>query len=380
MKNRLLIITCHKLDENNGGANASKAFIRCFAALFDDCSLIYPEFEETMPYIPSKYKRYPCHDSRSKVRKAIDMYRGVVGSLYYCVRAHLREHQYDIIVVDHSATSTALLRTIRQTGAKLITIHHNVERDYLRDNGKERPLTYRIPYTYFAKKAERDSLRCSDLNLTLTEQDAEVFRCWYADICVRHWGTFQWQPIKDKTLEERTPGQTFIITGSLGFLQSLLPITEFVRSYWPLVRKVCPQARLLIAGRNPHRKLMQACTGQGDISIIPSPDNMDTLVEQADYYICPINAGSGLKLRIMDALKQGLPVVCHQVSATGYEPLAESGALFVYRDEGTFSEALRQLLAARTKRQDIYQAYKALFSPEGGTARLRTILTEENII
>lgn len=380
MNKRLLIITCHKLDENNGGANASKAIIHCFASLFDDCSLIYPEFENTSHYIPSNYKLYPCHDSRTRLRKGIDMHRGVVGALYYCVKAHLKEHQYDIIVIDHSVTSTSLIRILKRTGAKMITIHHNVECTYLRDNGNERPITYRIPYNFFAKKAERDSLRFSDVNLTLTEQDAAVFRSWFNGICVRHWGTFQWQPIEEKIFTEKEVGQTFIITGSLGFLQSQFPISEFVRRYWPLVREVCKHARLIIAGRNPHQLLIEACAGQDDISIIPNPSDMGTLVEQADYYVCPINAGSGLKLRIMDALKQGLPVLCHQVSAAGYECMALNNGLFVYHEENSFKKALRKLLVTKTSRQAIYQAYKKQFSLEEGTAKLHTLLKEENII
>lgn len=383
MNKRLLFITCHKLDDNNGGSNGSKGFIRCFASLFDDCSLIYPEFEgDTAPYIPAAYKLYPCHDSRLKLQKGIDMYRGVVSGLYYHIRRHLRNHQYDVIVIDHSVTGTSLVKTIRKAATTLITIHHNVERDYLRDNGKERPLTYRIPYIYYAKKAERECLRHSDVNLTVTESDAAVFRSWQRgrDLHIHHWLNSEWRPIADKVFAPRERAATFIITGSLCFLQSLQPIVEFVRRYWPLMRQECPQARLVIAGRNPANSLLQACQGEADIRVVPNPDDINALVQQANYYVCPINTGSGRKLRIMDGLRQGLPILCHEIAAAGYERMAAEGCLFVYRNESSFVDSLRRMLASDIAPQTVYQAFKANYSVEAGIARLREILRQEHII
>ena len=143
MKQRLLYITHHQLDQNNGGCNASKGFLRCFAALFDEGTVISHDMADASLYIPSHFKFCPMQDSRSKVRKLLDMYRGAISGHYYFVREHLKEHQYDVVVIDHSFTGAGLPEYIKSTGAKLITIHHNVERDYLRDNSKEKPLLYR---------------------------------------------------------------------------------------------------------------------------------------------------------------------------------------------------------------------------------------------
>lgn len=384
MNKRLLIITCHRLCDNNGGANASKGFIRCFASLFDDCSLIYPEFDgDTSPYIPAVYKLYPCHDSRVKLQKGIDMYRGVLSGLYYHIRRHLRDHRYDVIVIDHSFTGASLVKTIRKACTTLITIHHNVERDYLRDNGRERPLTYRYPYLYHARKVERECLCHSDLNLTVTAADAQTFCSWYPDreLHVRPWGIFAYRPIVDTSFAPKEAGgSTFVVTGSLCFLQSLQPILEFLRCYWPLVREACPQARLIIAGRDPGKLLVDACAGTDGITIIPNPVDMAEAVSLADYYICPISAGSGFKLRIMDGLRQGLPVLCHRVSAAGYESMAAAGCLFAYHDELSFADSLRRMLSASVSPSTVYQTFRRNYSTEAGTARLSHILKQEHII
>ena len=379
MNKRLLIITHHKLNENNGGCNASKGFVHCLASLFDECAIISPEIHPTEPYIPKDFKYYPLHDTRSKARKFFDMYRGRISGLYYAVKEHLKNHRYDVVVIDHSFSGAGISSYIKSTGAKLITIHHNVERDYLRDNSKERPVFYRYPFLYFSKKAEIDSLRNSDINLTVTERDAQVFRSWFSNICVHNWGIFEYLPIQDKIFTPKPRRNTFVITGSLCFEQSLLPIKDFIKCYWQLVQQNVPDARLLIAGRNPSEELFRLSASKEGIEIIPNPMNMAEVVQQADFYICPVFAGSGLKLRVFDGLKQGLPVLCHEVSAAGYEIIAERNCLFPYNDEETFIASLKAMLSAGVSQEDVYQAYKETFSLEAGKKRIKEILEKEKI-
>jgi len=380
MNKRLLIATYHRLDENTGGCNGSKGFIHCLASLFNDCSLVCQAFPNAYTYIPHHVKVYPYYEHRNKLRLAFDIYRGVIFGLYYALREHLKTHHYDIIVIDHSMAGAAVMPIVKATGAKIITIHHNVERDYLDANRHKHALTYRIPYIHYAKKAERDCLTVSDINLTVTQRDADTFHSWYPDIHVYDWGNFEYRPIADKHFPKGDRGQTFIITGSLNFEQSLLPITDFIRRFWPLVCHAYPQARLLIAGRQPAAELQQLCEAVEGIILIPNPDDMAAVVQQADYYICPISVGSGRKMRVLDGLKQGLPVLCHEVSAAGYEAVAASGCLFAYHDEPTFMAALRQMLATPPDGDTVYQAFKQSFSISTGVERLRHILKQENIL
>lgn len=379
---KVLIITCHKLDEDNGGANASKGFIHCLASLYDDCALIFPEFDDTDVFIPSNCTLYPCHDARPKLQKGLDMYRGVVSGLYVHVRKHLETHRYDIIVVDHSVTATSLVSYLKQTGTKLITIHHNVERDYLRDNGNERPITFRYPYNYFARKSERDCLLNSDVNLTLSQRDADVFASWYPsrNLHLHSIGIMEYRPIADKTFVPKPKGHTFAITGSLCYGQSLVSIVDFLRRYYAILQKACPDVRIIIAGRNPSPVLYEECKDMEGIEIIPNPEKIADIVRLADYYICPIFAGSGIKLRVLDALKQGLPVLCHSISSAGYEPFVDKGILFPYSDTASFEASLHRMLCLDISSNEIYQSFRQYFSVETGAWRLRQILQKEGIV
>ena len=380
MKQRLLYITHHRLSDNNGGANASKGFLNAFGSLFDDCSIICHNISRKEPYIPTKFKFFPLQDQRTNIRKFFDMYRGAISGLYYFVREHLATHAYDVVVIDHTFSGAGLSAYIKSTGAKLVTIHHNVERDYLRDNSQERSIFYRYPFLHYSRQAERECLKYSDVNLTLTEKDAAIFRSWQIAKSIHNWGIYEYRPIADRQFTQKPKGESFIITGSLCFQQSLLPIMTFVQSYWPLLRQSYPQAKLLIAGRNPAPKLLDLCNRTAGVSIIPNPQDIGALVQKADYYICPIYTGSGLKLRILDGLREGLPILCHNVAANGYERFVGNGCMFPYHDTESFMTALHQMVDASPVPQVVYQTFRETFSPEAGQARLEAILKQEHII
>lgn len=369
------------MHENNGGANATKGFIHCLSVIFTDCTLICPVFEGmATDYIPDNVKVLSYEDHRSKIRKGLDCYRGIICASYPYVKQHLNDHRYEIIVIDHSFAGAGLTNVFKKAGAKLITIHHNIERDYLRDNRKEHSILYRIPYIYFAKKAERNMLTMSVLNLTLTEKDAVVFRSWPAHGVIHHWGTFDYRPIEEKNFLKRERGLSFVITGSLCFIQSLQPIMEFIQRYWTILRKEYPNATLKIAGRNPSTELQKLCSNNTAITLISNPKDMTKIIQNADYYICPINAGSGQKLRVMDGLKQGLPILCHEVSAAGYEQIAKAGCLFSYHDETSFKSALQAMVHAQICPDKVYDTFRNCFSLEIGTERLRQILLQTNLL
>lgn len=381
-KKSVLFITRHYLDENNGGSNGTKAYFRAIVELYKNVSLIYPEHlgGNSRILIPKGVKAIPCYDSRKLWKKGLDVYLGRLHRSIDYVKKHLAENKYDIIVIDHSLVANGTIKTIRRTGAKVITIHHNNESEYIKDNLPNR--LFRIPFVYYTKKAERDALLLSDLNITVTEQDAQSFRAWYPnrDIHCYNMGTYQWQDIP-KTIGDNGIRQckTFAITGSLNFPQSQKPIIEFIDRYYSFIVQKMPGARLIIAGRNPSQNIVEACNQYKSIELIPNPEDIGHVIKEADVYICPINTGSGVKLRVMDGLKLGIPVLGHSISANGYESIKNDGYFFEYHDENSFESALDAIGGLKYNRQDVYDSFYRYFSFQAGKERLCKILIKENL-
>lgn len=383
MNKRVLIITRHGLAANIGGPNCSKANIRAFSELYSDCSLIYPEQNgwKSEDFIPKSVKAIPCYDNRNKMEKGLDVYRGKLNRTTRLVKKHLDKNKYDIIVIDHSLTANGIIGKAKKQGCKIVTIHHNNESQYLRDN--KPGLLYRLPFVYFSEKAERDALLLSDLNLTLTEKDAQEFRGWYPEhnLHCHVLGAFQYQDLPAQIQDDGIRScQTFAITGSMNFQQSQRPVIEFVERYLPILRCKIPQMKLIIAGRDPSESIREICAKHQEIKLIPNPGDMGSVISQADVYICPTNTGSGVKLRVMDGLKLGIPVLGHSVSLNGYESIKKDGFFFDYDNEQSFEHALDKIVNLKYHKQQVYESFLSYFNFEAGKSRLQEILQNENLL
>jgi len=377
-----LILTFHYLDGNNGGSNASKGFLWSYASLNSETSLIYPEHDnfDSSAFIPDSVRKFPVYDHRSKIKKGIDIYRGKMHRFVNFVKEHLSREKYDIIFFDHSITSAGVINNAKKNGAKIVSIHHNVEADYIKDN--QPSLLYRIPFNYFSKKAEQNALYMSDVNLTLTDETATIFRSWFPNknLHLHTIGICEYKKNTSLFLRNEKKDHTFIISGSLDFEQSTKPIIDFVRKYFPIMKQICPDCKLIIAGRNPNNDIKNICSKHEKITLIANPPDMTEIVKQASIYIAPIFAGSGIKLRIMDGLKLGMPILCHKVSAAGYKAFEKAGYLYTYENESSFEKALNLITSKSFCANDIYSLYKNEFSFTTGTNKLKQILAEEGLL
>ena len=107
-----------------------------------------------------------------------------------------------------------------------------------------------------------------------------------------------------------------------------------------------------------------------------TPNDMLPILQEANYYICPTSLGGGLKLRIMDGLKNGLQVITHKVSARGYSIFEDTGALHSYDNEETFSKCIEEAIASNISKEHIIEIYKENFSFETGVKNVSKLLKE----
>jgi len=378
---KVLFVTNHYLDQNFGGPNASKGFIHAFASIYKDMTLIYPDYGDSKcsDYIPSSVRRIPCFDNRSKFRKILDVYLGRVTRYYRFIAEHLSNNQYDLIIIDHSKIWANNTKCFISSNSKIITIHHNVEKYYLKDN----PINclVRIQYNRYSLLAEKNAINNSDINLTLTLNDKETLKSIYPNSkgSFYYLGAFEHKPISFTN-----PGiankRSFIITGNLSFKQTSAPIYDFLRFYLPVLETIIPDVRVIIAGRNPSKNIIEECQKYHCVELVANPKDMAPLLKRASVYICPTDKGSGQKLRISDGLKSGLPVICHRNSLSGYEMMLDQEFLIPYDSVESFKNAVIKVFNKMPDKYAVYSAYEAFFSLEAGIARLNGILSSENLI
>lgn len=384
----VLFITRHYLDQKNGGALGARAYLDAFASIYGDVTLLYPEHQglDISLIVAPNVIPVPSFDYRSKIIKGMDIYRGRVHRFAKDLKRLLSQNKhYDIIVFDHSILGAELIDIIKKLSpsSKLITIHCNIEQQYNRDN----PVSclYRKSYTHAIEKAERDALEYSVLNMTVTQEDADYFETLSGinSDTLEYWGTFEYNgmtKVYNPSEANKSKRTTIVISGSLNFPQSENAIMEFLDRYYSIAKDVDESVRLIITGRNPSNKIQNECRTDNTITLVPSPDDINAVVRKGNIYCSPVYGGSGVKLRIMDGLKLGLPVLCHQNSAKGYEMMIANKCMFTYHDKLSFKEAFSSLLYHRPNSDEVYSTYINRFGFEAGCERLRKILAKHNLI
>lgn len=374
----VLIVTLHYLYGNGGGVFASRAFANAIASVADAVYLMYPLFErdDTLRIDP-KIKKIPVLYKKSKLAKFVDLLLGRVHRYYGSFEKELCSIKPDVVVFDNSRASYGLIDIAKRNGCKVVTIHHNYEYEYNRDNS---PLYSKGVLLFWTKRYEREAVQKSDLNLTLTQQDCTLLANHYNNGRIDSFeviGVFEYEKSAQILIDlcplQQTDCLNFVITGNLSARQTEKSLISWFEDYYPILKKKIPEVSLVVAGKNPSFLFKQKCLELG-VCLVPSPESMDEILDKGDVYVCPISLGGGIKLRVMDGLKRGLPVIAHKVSARGYDVFVEHGVLSVYNDKETFEICLNKVLNHRYNKKDIVELYESLFSFEFGKEKMKTIL------
>lgn len=375
---KILFVTLHYLDGVGGGVFASRAYINAFAEILkykNAVTLIYPASEtHRIAGIDKRVNTIPTYDRNCKWKKFYHILKGQVHRNYEIFRKVINSQHFDYVVFDNSRVSFRMIDLAHKHGVKVITIHHNCELEYNRDNS---PSLIKPILLYWTKKYESEAVRKSDINLVLTPEDRNLLIEKYSlssEISnnIKILGVFeseQYTLPKIKETSQSLSINNFIITGNLGARQSNNSLIKWLVEYYPSLKLIFPDAKLTIAGKNPSEDLNRLCK-RLNIDLIASPISMSPLLEKADAYICPTSLGGGLKLRIMDGLKHGLPVITHSVSARGYHDFIEQGCVIPYDSVESFVAACEKIKKTPYNKEDIQKLYSNIFSFQSGCERL----------
>jgi polysaccharide biosynthesis protein PslH len=197
--------------------------------------------------------------------------------------------------------------------------------------------------------------------LTLSDQDAHVLRAMNPAVPAVSMG-LPWSKIdrSDVALEPMRVG----FAGSFGHPPNVDGLRWFLQQVWPKVLAREPQARLIVAGRNPPPTLTRNPPVQVQfIDFVPSI---------LDFYaantvtIVPLVNGGGVKIKTIEAMLAGGAVVSTRIGVEGLQIQPGKQAL-VQDDAAAFAEAVLQALE---------HAASAIFSADAWRDRIQTLLQQ----
>jgi glycosyltransferase involved in cell wall biosynthesis len=103
-----------------------------------------------------------------------------------------------------------------------------------------------------------------------------------------------------------------------------------------------PNAKLAIVGSNPPAEVLALAGARISVSANVSEARLREHYRASRVAVVPLRYGAGVKLKVVEALREGLPVVTTSIGAQGLDGLA--GVVSIHDDSDGIADAVCRLL------------------------------------
>jgi glycosyltransferase involved in cell wall biosynthesis len=100
---------------------------------------------------------------------------------------------------------------------------------------------------------------------------------------------------------------TIVFTGRMAYFPNADAAVHFAREVFPLVRRAVPGATFEIVGIDPPPRV-RSLQGIPGVKVIPE-SNLQPYLARATVAVAPLRAGTGIQLKVIEAMASGIPVV-----------------------------------------------------------------------
>lgn len=229
---------------------------------------------------------------------------------------------FDYIIIDHLRVYSlySRIKFVLNSNSKLIYIAHNLEYVNLIEKiNFDIGFFNRIKSLLFdwkLKKLELDALNFSDIIWTLTNEDLLLLKDK-----VKNKSKFKkLEPYCDYSLVKshlEISSKKLLILGGMDWYPNIEGTLHFVADVFSKLLMVDKEFKLYIVGRNPVEKIRKLQSS--NIFVTGTVDNIDNYVQECDLLVLPNRLGTGIKVKVMEIIMKGLPVIMYSENKNGYD-------------------------------------------------------------
>jgi sugar transferase (PEP-CTERM/EpsH1 system associated) len=233
----------------------------------------------------------------------------------------LAENEFDLIQVEsiHLMNYLPALRAARNH-PPIVCDWHNVESDLMRQYaGHESNVarrTYARRTARLMSEAEERALKIFDAHIAVSEVDAKRLRSINSEAKI-----FVIENGVDAAFyagEHSDTRSRILFVGSMDYHANIEGAASFARDVWPVIHQRQPGLRFTIVGRNPPAAITDLCSAPG-IEVTGSVADVRPYYREALAAVVPLNVGGGSRLKILEAMAAGVPVVSTTLGAEGLD-------------------------------------------------------------
>jgi glycosyltransferase involved in cell wall biosynthesis len=265
------------------------------------------------------------------------------------VSRHLRTGDYDVVYVGHLGMMAyqAIARRLAPK-ARMVLEEHNVEWEIFARLAPTFGFLMRQAARLEARalrRYERRALRTVDAVIAISDADARSFGK-LAGTTATVVPTYI-EPGGKRVEATAAPALSYI--GLLAWQPNAHGLDWFCESVWPLVRAKVPDATLTIAGPGLRRKADGSLAVperwvRPGITTVGYVDDLEDVYRSSVAIVAPILGGSGVRMKLLEAMRAGMPTVTTTDGAAGLD-VEDGREMFIADDPARFAEGVVRVLA-----------------------------------
>jgi polysaccharide biosynthesis protein PslH len=273
------------------------------------------------------------------------------------LRRELIDTAVDVVYIDHLGMARYLpVVEAERPSCRIVLDQHNVESDFFkqfadRQKGPKR-LVAQAEYRA-SVKFERAALEAAHAVVAISGEDAKHFD-ELAGVAAHV------VPIMlpfERKARPRLEKPHFCYVGNLRWHPNVAGLDWFCKSVWPRIRARIPEATFEIAGvglkPDASGKLpVPEAWNVAGVSTIGFLEDLEPLYARSLAMLAPVFGGSGVRVKMLEGFRAGMPVVTTPDGAFGL-PLVDGKEALVAADPEGFAERVESLVRDEALRQRV---------------------------
>lgn len=256
----------------------------------------------------------------------------------------LRENEFDIVQLEGLYLLPYLLTIRKYSNAKIVLRAHNIEHLIWERNSKmAKPGAKKWYLQNLAtrmKEFEIYNLNSCDALIPISTVDAARFVELGCKLPLHTCPV----GIQLNGMTEFDEPRTICYLGSMDWAPNREGVEWFLDNVWPKVNNQFPELQFFVAGRNfpadfPGKQYP-------NVEIVGEVENSRAFLRSKAIMVVPLFSGSGIRVKILEAMAEGRPVISSTIGAEGIN--AVDGAHFLLADTpDAFARQIRRLVKDR---------------------------------
>lgn len=269
--------------------------------------------------------------------------------------AEIGKEEFDLVHVEscHMTEYLNVLEKLRGRPVRAVHNWHNIESEAMR---RYRSTVGSFARKFYADVTARRLERLEDWILrtgfghvvcSTREKDVLRARAPQARVTVIENGvdTERFVPVSGELARGRV-----VFMGTMDYYPNIEAVTWFTQKIWPRIRERFPEWQLTLVGGNP-KPAVRALTNEAGVEVTGTVPDVRPYYKDAVASVVPLHTGGGTRLKILEAMASGVPVISTSLGAEGL-PVVPGRNIEIVDDEAGWLPALEMVNSQQRLREE----------------------------